>query len=313
MQPLIESILLLAETTGAPAAAESTAPAIGNPLAAIPAYTAIVMLIAGFMIWTSGRRLVKLSAAVCGLVLGALGGAAIGQWVTDGQGALWWMGGFGLAGAAIALLLLRIWVGLSTALVFAVLGPLVWMVWTGVPLPEGFGDRPGDDTEQTDSSPAPSPEGGAADRSDLPRVPGSVDPPTLPRLPDLGGGLPDVGMPRLSDELRSTLGEREARVRQWWNSLSDGQKTSAITICLVGAALGLGMGLLFYKTMGTFQTSLVGSLLLISGYDRLALAIADGSTLPVAEGPRLRMIIIAVLAFLGLAVQMRLWAGRRSR
>ncbi|MCC5828960.1 MAG: hypothetical protein JJU36_05885 [Phycisphaeraceae bacterium] len=275
------------------------------PLAAAPAYTALVMLILGALVWTSGRRLVKLSAVICGLVLGALGGAALGQVVSGSEYAIWWMAACGVAGAAVALLLLRLWIGLSTAVMLAVLGPLIWLVWNGATLPQGL-EAPGE--PQVAEVEGEGENGG--DEADSPRVPGTPVPPTLD---DIRARLPDLNRGSFVGELKLSFEDQEAQVRNWWDELSESARTRLVTISLIGAAAGLALGLLAYVTMGTFQTSLVGSVLLLGGYERLTIALAESMPLPVAHDGRIRMAIVLVLSVVGMALQMRLWSKSSRR
>lgn len=141
---LLEPPLVLAALDTAEGAADATGlldgALAGDALADVSSLVVSILLVVlallGLGMWLLGRRLARPACTVSGLVLGGLGGLALGEMLAE-QGAFTipLVIGAAIAGALLAALLFRIWMAISGAALLALVVPAAMVIWQNTPLP----------------------------------------------------------------------------------------------------------------------------------------------------------------------------------
>jgi len=99
-------------------------------------------IVAGLILWTSGRTVLRPSLGVAGAALGGLLGWSVIQSAEQLEWPWVWVGATTVIGGALAILLFRIWMGLSLAVILAIAGPVAALSWQKQPLPTLGGSPP---------------------------------------------------------------------------------------------------------------------------------------------------------------------------
>lgn len=96
----------------------------------------VVGLLLGLGLWLLGRKLARPCVGVSGLILGGIVGMILGQQNTAGNMLLPIVVFSAVAGCLCAVLLYRLWMGVSCAVLLALAAPLAWVAWAGTPPPQ---------------------------------------------------------------------------------------------------------------------------------------------------------------------------------
>ncbi len=89
----------------------------------------------GLVLWLAGRRLARMCCAGCGLVLGGAVAWAACREVGAASQSLIWVALGSVAGFLFALLMFKVWMGVSCGVLLALTIPAVSLVWEGVDPP----------------------------------------------------------------------------------------------------------------------------------------------------------------------------------
>lgn len=249
-----------------------------------------VALVAGLVLWLIGRKLARPTYVICGLVLGGIGGLVVGQALSDhGALALPLVIGGGIGGALLAALLFRVWMGISGALLLAMLAPAASMAVRGISLP-------------TLELPEDAAEAIVEPLTRLATDDSQADPAATE------GPLAQVG-----SALRSLYDPEAAKVRAWWTQLSSTGRFVLATMALIGGAIGLLLGLIMPYVAASFESALVGAILLFYP-GRALLAHYLGDDLPwLPTTPRATLVVLGLITLLGLVIQWSLFHKRADQ
>jgi hypothetical protein len=199
-------------------------------------------IITGLLLWLLGGVMAKAGCVMAGLVLGGLGAATLAVSAT-GQGQAGWVAGVSIggaiAGALLAFLLFRFWVGITTGIVLALAIPIVVLTWTG--------QRP--DTSAT------------ADAAHLTRdtAAGLVAESTL--MQDVAVAATQEA-PGFLETMREAWAAQVESVNLWWSELESGTRSIVVGGALIGGVVGLLMGMLGPISAASLQTALAGAVLM---------------------------------------------------
>jgi hypothetical protein len=243
-----------------------------------------VMLV-GLVLWLLGGRLARAGTVVAGFVIGGLAvtSLAIGMTSTGGFGPWVLLLGVGgaIAGALLAWLLFRLWMGVTAAALLTLVVPTAVLIWSPPPPASGSEEATDavdrlNDAESTESvldALRETWDEGMAEAFDEEAV--------ADALRDVGAGVGEgsddapaalggervreiaVGQARrVGDVLRAAWDQETARLHAWWDGLPGGTRTTLIAGSAVGAVLGLVIGLVAPRVMASVQTAAVGAVLL---------------------------------------------------
>jgi hypothetical protein len=287
------------------------------PLAAL--IPVALLVIVGLMLWAAGRRLLRVSFAATGLVLGGVAGWLIGEafglafpWIPALIGAV--------VLAALAAVLYRATMAAATAVILAVAAPLaVLTVAEASPQIEVSAQRADDegavDTPPTDAPPQPSePDDieqwlrekvreGAREHAEGLAVDSSQA--LAERLP------PDVAAQY--DRLKEYFARLWNGLRQTWAETSPALRPYLAGSAILGAALGMFIGILAPGVTASIVTAFGGSLLWLGGARVLGehFALTEASWLP-GRGMTWLLLWI-VVALIGFAIQWRFRAVKADK
>ena len=109
----------------------------GSEGAEVPPLATLLMVgavVAGASMWLMGRRVAKAGGMVVGLFVGGVAGLLVGNGLAE-EGAFTWalVVGGAAAGALMAVLLFRVWVALTAAVIMGLAVPGAVLVWQGTP------------------------------------------------------------------------------------------------------------------------------------------------------------------------------------
>jgi len=250
---------------------------------------ALVGCIVGLLLVLFGRKLVRTAHAITGLIVGGLLGFVLSNGFDDSGVWIAWSIGGACLGLTLSLLLFRIWVGISLALVLGVVIPMLVLLWSYTPAPPTV-NLADDDTVQALREAAN----------------GAANPLTREA----------VELPEFTDEMREKLYALPAAqwqsVRDWWADLSDTLRTSAMLAMGAGLLSGLIFGLLKPHLGAALQSALVGSMLLTLSLSH-ALLIMLGEDANIPRGPRVFVAAVGLITIAGVLVQWTILRGKADR
>jgi ElaB/YqjD/DUF883 family membrane-anchored ribosome-binding protein len=293
----------------------------------------IALVITGLVLWLMGKKIVRITVALTGLLLGSAAAFPLSQQFGAGaHGTLAWVIAGAVAGCLIAWLLFRVWMGLSTAAVFAVLVPGVYLVWVGGAAPTpSEGDDAGEPTSwvqpaaflQDDTEPQPRTNrlfdfgddaDDAADTPDTPRN-SAVEDAIRSELTDQQRQIIDEAKRTFFEAISTAYDRYRARVDEWWAARSDMARKNLTTSVAIGGLVGLLMGLLMPNLSAAVQTALVGSILLL--YGAWGLLVVNGhdpaESLPFALTGKTVLLALGLITALGIIVQWTVWRKQTDK
>lgn len=289
---------------------------IETVMGVLPTIGLLAVLVVGVVIWLIGRRIARTACAVCGLVLGGLGGYVLGEMLSD-QGAfvLPLVIGAGIAGALLAGLLFRVWIALSGAALLALAVPAAVLVWQGTPAEEPEATASAEVEAEAEAETA-------ADVPDEPAGPVGVAEllrRSLTEEGELAAGeeaeraeVEEV-IEAAADVARQWYDEQTQRVSEWWADLGPGTRGTIYLAGAIGAGLGLVLGLVAPFVAASFESALVGSILLLLAGRELTAMHASGAAAYFPQSPRMVLVWLGLITVLGFAIQWTLFYRRADR
>jgi uncharacterized membrane protein YraQ (UPF0718 family) len=189
----------------------------------------------------------------------------------------------------LSILLFRIWVGVSLALVLGVVIPMLVLLWSHTPPPDAV--------DLTDEQTMQSLREAAGDAAN-----------PLTRE--------DVKLPEISEEMRKKLYALPAAqwqsVQAWWGDLSDSMRTSAMLAMGAGLLSGLIFGLIKPHLGAALQSALVGAMVLtLSLGHGLTMVLGEEANVP--RGPRVFVVAVGLITIAGVVVQWTILRGKADR
>ena len=106
----------------------------------------IAAMALGLVLWLLGGRLMKAGVVIGGVLLGLYAGVLLAGFASSAGFVAVLTAGLAIAGALAAALLFRVWMAVSTAILFAVVVPAAVLVWEGTPSQEIMGRSPAEVT-----------------------------------------------------------------------------------------------------------------------------------------------------------------------
>ncbi len=250
-----------------------------------------VVLLLGLTLWLSGKRLARPACAVSGLLLGGLGGWWIGNQISDtGSLLLPIMVLAAIIGALLAAFLFRIWMGLSGAILLAVLVPAASLVWLGTT------PQTAQNTQEIEQSPVDQDEQTTLD--------------DVIELAD--GGVQGIWS-KMTEAGRETYDQQAQLLRTWWDELGGAGRSLVMISALIGAGFGLLLGLIQPHFSASIQSAVIGAILIFfTGRQLLTSYLPDQTTwLPVSA--RGTLLTIGLITLAGLAIQWMLFHKRADK
>jgi uncharacterized protein YcfJ len=242
----------------------------------------IGLLVLGLILWLMGRKLARPACIISGLVLGGLAGFAIANRLSDqGSYVLPLTLGAAIAGALLAALLFRVWMGLSCAVLLALVAPAASLVWQGsTPI---FDLQPAQ-VALTEAEASPPSDNGA------------TAPPTA-----------ESALAAITQRLRQGYEAAAEVVRNWWDDLAPATRSLVIGASVIGAIIGLLLGLILPNTAAIFESALVGAMLIFFAGRTLLREHLPEQTAWLPATPRAMLVTLGLITILGLLIQWTLF------
>ncbi len=303
-----------------------------------------LLALLGLMLLLLGRKLVRAAGTVSGATLGGIAGLWIGWLIASGTvGNVALLVAGAILGGLLAALTFRLWVALAGAAVLALAAPAAGVIWHGTPTsattPATAAAEPdeADDDRALAQRPLDDPATPLAPRDaqdisaqwdqaiELVRdwlqreqaQPDQVDPDELDEqtrseLQRLG--IEGEQIQQLLEELARMVhhwyGVQMQRIGDWWAERSPGARRFILVAALVGAAVGLGFGLIAPTLAASFESALVGALLLFVAGRELLVRYAPGAGALVPDSPRAVLLLVGLITAIGFLLQ---WTMARQR
>lgn len=250
-----------------------------------------VLVVVGAVLWLIGQSLARVACVVSGLVLGGVAGLSVGQMLAEeGAYTLPLVLGGAIAGALLAGLLFRVWMGISGAALLALAVPAASIVWMGVTPPplqleemraqvtdEGAVERLVGDDEAGDAS----------------SVDGTVA--------------------ALMTTARGIYASQAEAARTWWEELGGAARGMLVTAALIGGAAGLLLGLMLPNMAASVESALVGAILMFYPGRELLARLAPDQTGWLPHTPRATLVALGLITLLGVLIQWTLLRRRTDK
>lgn len=309
-----------------------TTDSVNTTLPVVTTVLCALAIIAGIVLWLLGRSLARLACGISGLVLGGLAGLLVGQ-ALAGEGALTipLVIGGAIAGALLASLLFRVWMAISGAALLALVVPLLVFVWQGAPLPmtpalaSGDGGEDVEDLAEDESS---------TETVDIDSVIESVKTAVQDQLDKINhadepndgeSAAAEVDMEtmkenaaegiaaELSDEAREVLDQAMGEVRAWWDGLESSGRSLVIGAAIIGAIVGLIFGLVAPYVAASFESALVGSILILLPAKVLLNTHAPDMANYLPQSERATIVLLGLITLIGIVIQWTLFRRRTDK
>ncbi|MHB1156508.1 MAG: hypothetical protein ACYC26_06680 [Phycisphaerales bacterium] len=241
----------------------------------------------GVFLWLFGRRIIKPSLAMSGLIAGALIGALVGRDLGGPEKVAIAVIVGGVIGAVIVWVTYRVWVALLLAMVLGLAAPWAVLAWHGQSGPalkqsikeevKGIAEKGGEALAVDSANTGESMEGTtnhAAARKEL--------------------------FDRMVEAVKRLTGE----LRDWWEqSVSASLRWSALAGGLMMAIAGLMLGLLMPELGASVVASISGAMLMTAAAARLGGRYVPSMSEWLPDSPRRLLIALVVLTAVGALIQ----------
>ena len=222
-----------------------------------------------------GAKLARVAVAAVGLVLGSVAATVLTAEHFPPAVTLGVVIGSGVAGFLLAILMFRVWMALSCAVILGLAVPMGCLAWTGAPpLQERAGPETGED-----------------------------------QMIKINAPDTDQADPDFQQQIRRILEQVRKDLAAHWKSLGAATHRTIFLTAALGCVIGLITGLIFPYLAASIQTSLIGAALLTAcGTAMFRLNHID---LPgVLSSSRGLLITVGLITLLGLMLQ---WTILRRR
>jgi len=208
-----------------------------------------------------GRRMARLGCMGLGMIAGSL---SVFAWSRGFEGiAIHWMVIGSIAGVLLAAVLFRVWIGLSCAVVFAVMVPVSILIWEEVPLP-------------TDHRPFAK---------------------TLYPEKIVTGQAP------LGDRLVKFHEKQSQVFKDWWGELGPITHRHLLLTAAAGALIGIVFGLVYPYPGASVESALIGGVLILGGIQNLFVAYAPTASHWLPENPKPALALLGLITLIGTTMQ----------
>lgn len=279
--------------------------------ASLPVWLDVVLAFVGLwgvFLWLFGRRLVRPTVTMLGLVAGGLSAGLIARQFTEGAALAGWALGGGVAGGLVVWVTFRVWIGLALAIVLGSAAPWAVLAWEGADWPIEAGQSIREAAEGAI-------EEGRQRILDNGEADGAGDEAAKERGHGKGGdegGDEGDGEATVLAKLEALARQVAGDLRQWWGEeLDPAVRWSVMAASAIVAAGGLMIGLVLPNLGASLAASLVGSVLIGGVTLRLSGRYLEGVYDWLPSSPRRALIALAVMTVIGTLIQWTL-TGRRT-
>lgn len=297
-------------------------------------------LVVGLVLWTFGGRLAQKGVMLTGFVVGGLGAAALAMGmnggatpeavqgaattaeqavnISGGGGGLWVLAigiGGALAGGLLAWLLFRFWMAGTCAVLLAAVVPLSALIYAGngptLSAVQSTQDVTLDALGAGESDPA-----AEALRLWQQRSGGGGPPPRGADADETAGNDGARGVSELFDreqffaDLQGVWQQQVEEVKLWWAELTPGSRRFLWGGAVVGAGLGLVVGLVLPTLAAGLQSAMVGSVLILLCGQTLLLKYFPAMEGVVPHSRRGVLLSLGLITLLGVLIQ---WSLRKKK
>ncbi|MEX2543517.1 MAG: hypothetical protein WD316_00175 [Phycisphaeraceae bacterium] len=300
-----------------------------------------LLALLGLVLLLLGRKLVRVACTVSGVALGTMGGLWVGWAIGSGTVGTIALAVAGLIiGGLLAGLTFRLWVALAGAALLALAAPAAGVIWYGpVAAPDvapaatpATPATPADAADPAPASPdaaALAPEGdtdaGQAyqrameliqqwfAREEAPEPDAEqLDPETRSQLEAMNFNAEQIQqlIDAVAEAVRNWYGLQMDRVGGWWEDLGAGTRRFIYIVAALGALAGLGFGLIAPTLAASFESALVGAMLIFVAVRELLVRYAPGAGGYVPDTPRGVLLLVGLITIIGFLLQ---WTFARAR
>jgi len=261
-------------------------------------------IVLGVLIWIAGGKLAKPACVVGGLLLGIYLGLLLSGFVSSAGFGMVLIGGLAIAGGLLAMLLFRVWMGLSTAIMLAIVVPAAVLVWQGTPIEDAATiDTSALSTQlqtQLDENKD------RIDETTRAEVTSLLSQQTQDSTVDAQAILQEHGI-EAAQALRGQVFENLETAKTWWRDNSSQTQKNMAWGMLGGALLGLLLGMLMPVRAAILQTAFVGGVLaFVPGREIVVGWLPDAAPFLPAS-PRGALLAIGLITLLGVLLQWTLF------
>lgn len=266
---------------------------------------AVVALTLAVVLWLFGSRLLRPLCGLTGLAIGAATGWLAHRMMGTESGLWVWMLVGSIVSGTAAMLMFRMWMGLSLCLLLLITAPVMVLAWHNiappplVPLNEELAD-----TQQAAYDNLPDHDSAAG------LLPDAVREQVTEKIREQAGALGE----KISETVEQTVADATAEARHWsqrqgeairtWWDAQDAVVTSMmVTGAAIGAAVGLALGLLMPKTAAAIASGILAAVFGLAGVQSLLLQFKPTWYEAMLNRPRTTMLIMLVVATLGVTWQ----------
>ncbi len=299
--------------------------------AALPIWADIAVAVLGLwglFIWLFGRRVMRLTFTLAGLLVGAAVGALVFARFWPSLPVLPWAIGGALIGAVVSWAMFRLWAALALAVTLAVMAPWAMAAWEGQIGPPEAAAAAEQSAEQLQ----------AEGSNELGRVVEDAVRRTVERIGEAANGQagtggadhpddspmdPVMGSPRdqaddgQPDSAEDQPGpiQRVVRVarqeidrhvqlwRNWWGELPGTVRWTIMALSAVGAVVGLIVGFVVPNLSAALVASLIGAVLMLFSITHLGSYLGESAAAYLPDTPRQTLVILMVATAVGTAFQ----------
>ena len=258
-------------------------------------------VVVGVLLLLVGSKLARPCCALSGLLIGGLCAAAAIDFIEAKRFMIFAVVATAAITCVVSWLAFRLWMGLTAALILALLAPLATMAWQGTtPQLQAESETQTEttltaDTDPTDAEPLEA-------KSILPDL-GLILPGTEP---DQSGEeesqkYTDLLLKQFDQQVYKPTAEL---VEQIWQGLSPPTRMTAWVAAAAGAVIGLLLGLILPYGAAGLQSALVGTLLMVfCGLQLLPKDMASRLTF----SPRTTIVVLSLITVHGVGIQWTLF------
>ncbi|MEM9416713.1 MAG: hypothetical protein AAGA29_14735 [Planctomycetota bacterium] len=265
-------------------------------------------MVLGLVLWLLGGKLMKAAMVIAGLLLGLYAGVLLSGFASSAGFVSVLTIGMAIAGALAAALLFRVWMAVSTALLFAVVVPAAVLVWEGTPSTDIMGRSPADVTSDLQRRLNT----GEASLDDVTRdrIQAMIDENSVESRISADSLLREQGIEAgkaAGEAIKGLVFENIEAVCDWWQDNTTLAQRNVALGMGVGALGGLLLGGLFPKHTAAIQAALVGAVLLFIPGRELIVDYAPEAVGWLPGSPRGGLIALGLITLLGVLVQWTLY------
>lgn len=222
-----------------------------------------LVVAAGLTAWAVGRLAAKGVCVVSGIVLGGIAALIARQHFGLGGAAVWYILGGAVAAGVLSWLLFRLWVGITGAVLLAIVGPGVYLIATDIPLPL----EPHRDTAQL------------------------VD--TLSSCTPANSG----------QSCQEFFERQNRKTTKWWADRTAAERNLLLMLAAAAALTGLVAGLVGPHVTSSFISSLVGGCLAVMSLLLLFDVYLPSAARWMSSSPTVGLITLGLITSAGMAIQ----------